>query len=213
MPSTLIALILGSGPRVGASVAKAFSEKGYKVAVVSRSGSDSTTSDGYLSLKADLANLDAIPAIFERVEKEWKVPPSVVVWNAGVRTVPLVENDMFSLTQESLIHDMNINTLGLFIAAQKAVAGWKKLPDGTKKTFVYTGNKMNVQPVPMAATVTLGLGKAASSSWVQLSSMVSSDKSERFFYADQRTADGLVQHETDAPRLATSIPGTGYVKF
>ncbi|KAF4943086.1 hypothetical protein FSARC_15057, partial [Fusarium sarcochroum] len=168
MPSTLVALILGAGPRVGAAVAREFARSGYRVALVSKSGSDSTTSEGYLSLKADLADLGLIPKIFQRVQKEWEVSPSVVIWNAGARTVPPVDDDMFSLPQESLVQDININTLGPYVAAEQAIDGWKRLPEGTKMTFIYTGNKMNIQPLPMPATATLGMGKSASSYWISL---------------------------------------------
>ncbi|KAF5002846.1 hypothetical protein FDECE_10508 [Fusarium decemcellulare] len=231
MSSTLIALILGAGPRVGTGVAQEFAKSGFKVAVVSRSGSDSTTSEGYLSLKADLADLSSIQGIFQRVQNEWNSHPNVVIWNVGARTVPPVEDDMFSLSQESLTHDININTLGPFIAAQQAVDGWKKLPEGTKKTFIYIGNKMNIQPVPVPATATLGIGKSASSFWINLADTLSRSKGIRFFYADQRQADGnmggmqldgnahgeffvqLARQEEDVPWHATFVPGRGYVKF
>ncbi|KLP10138.1 uncharacterized protein FFB20_12236 [Fusarium fujikuroi] len=231
MASTLVALILGAGPRVGAGVAREFSKIGYKVALVSKSGSDSTTSEGYLSLKADLADLNTAPGIFQRVYNEWKASPSVVIWNAGARTVPPVDDDMFSLAQESLVQDININALGPYVAAQQAVDGWRTLAEGAKKTFIYTGNKMNIQPLSLPATATLGMGKSASSYWISLADNLYQGKGARFFYADQRQADGnmggmgldgdahgqffvqLAQHEKDIPWLATFVPGTGYVKF
>jgi NAD(P)-dependent dehydrogenase (short-subunit alcohol dehydrogenase family) len=43
-------LILGSGPRIGASVAEKFANDGYNVAVASRSGNDARTTKGFLSL-------------------------------------------------------------------------------------------------------------------------------------------------------------------
>lgn len=187
MSSNLVALIFGVGPRVGTGVAKEFLKSGYKVAVVSRSGSDCTTSDGFLSLRADLADLSSIPGIFQRVQNEWRASPSVVVWNAAARTVPPVEDDMFSLAQESLVGDININTLGPFTAAQQAIDGWRELPEGTKKTFIYTGNKMNIQPVPVPASATLGMGKSASSFWIHLADMTSASKGMRSVPATTRT--------------------------
>ncbi|KAF5656296.1 short-chain dehydrogenase reductase SDR [Fusarium circinatum] len=175
MASTLVALILGAGPRVGAGVAKEFSKIGYKVALVSKSGSNSTTSEGYLSLRADLGDLNTI--------------------------------------------------------AGQAVDGWTTLAEGTKKAFVYTGNKINIQPLPVPATATLGMGKSASSYWISLADTLYQGKGARFFYADQRQADGnmggmgldgnahgqffvqLAQQEKDIPWLATFVPGTGYVRF
>lgn len=179
MSSNLTALIFGVGPRVGTGVAKEFARQGYNVAIVSRSGIDSMTSEGYLSLKADLADLGSIPKIFKEVENKWEAFPNVIVWNAAARTVPPAEDDMFSHPPENLVHDFNTNTLGPFIAAQQAVNGWRHLPGTTKKTFIYTGNKMHLQPMPVPASTTLGMGKAASSFWIHLADMIYSDKGMR----------------------------------
>ncbi|KAK9234738.1 hypothetical protein V1525DRAFT_318252, partial [Lipomyces kononenkoae] len=49
--------------------------------------------------------------------------------------------------------------------AQQALSGcsgWETLPKETKKTFIYTGNIMNVSIVPTPLTLDLGMGKSAS---------------------------------------------------
>ena len=177
--TNLVALILGAGPRVGASVAKELMRNGYVVAVVSRNGTNNKTEQGYLSLKADLSDVKDIPAIFGRVREELQAPPSVVVWNAGARTVPPVENNIFTISHETLIRDLNVNTLGPFVAAQQALEAWKALPAGTKKTFIYTGNIMNVKVLPTAATLTLGMGKSATSFWINLADASYKDEDVR----------------------------------
>lgn len=167
-----VALILGAGPRVGISVAKKFASNGYKVAIVSRSGSaglaNTLPTEGLLTLKADFTQPDTIPALFDAVRKVFHTPPSVVVYNAAARTVPPVENDLFSNPQENLLSDFNVNVLSAYIAAQQAVQGWATLPKELKKTFIYTGNMMNTAIVPVAAAVNLGMGKSASSYWIGL---------------------------------------------
>jgi NAD(P)-dependent dehydrogenase (short-subunit alcohol dehydrogenase family) len=170
MSATPIVLILGAGPRIGISVAKKFSSQGFKVAIVSRSGSGASTAsaEGFLSLKADFTDPGSIPALFTAVEKEFYASPTVVVYNAGARTVPPIEDDMFSNSAENVVSDFNVNVLSAYVAAQQAVLGWKKLPTEAKKTFIYTGNIMNTVVIPIAAAMNLGIGKSASSYWIGL---------------------------------------------
>lgn len=83
-------LILGSGPRIGVAVSEKFAADGYKVALVSRKGTDSINEKGYLSLQADLANPDPsiLASVFDKVKIEFKEAPSIVVYNAGSITPP-----------------------------------------------------------------------------------------------------------------------------
>ncbi|EON96701.1 putative short chain type protein [Phaeoacremonium minimum UCRPA7] len=80
-----VVLILGSGPRIGDAVSGKFAAEGYKVAFVSRKGTDSINEQGYLSLQTDLANPDPslLATVFDKVKSEFKAAPSVVVYNAG----------------------------------------------------------------------------------------------------------------------------------
>lgn len=180
MAVNLVALILGAGPGIGTSVAKKFASIGYKVAVVSRSGSGGQTAEGFLSLKADFTKSDSIPAIFDQVTTKFKAAPSVVVYNAAVRTLPPVSDDMFSIPATTLAKDLEVNTLSPFIAAQQALSGWKTLPMDTKTAFIYTGNIMNIKALPLAATITLGMGKSASSFWISLADALHSVKGHRY---------------------------------
>jgi hypothetical protein len=58
--------------------------------------------------------------------------------------------------------DLNINTISPYIEAQKAVQAWKGLPQDARKTFIYTGNILNVAVVPVPLMLNLGMGKSAS---------------------------------------------------
>ena len=80
MPSTSpIILILGAGANVGDHVARAFSAKGYKVALASRKLKEESTADR-VSVQGDLSDPEAVPGIFSKV-KELLGIPSVVVYN------------------------------------------------------------------------------------------------------------------------------------
>ena len=79
--SAPIALILGSGPNIGQSVARAFAAKGYKIAQTSRKAkSDDSTKDS-VHIAADLADPEAVPNVFSQVKSLLGSPPSVVVYN------------------------------------------------------------------------------------------------------------------------------------
>jgi NAD(P)-dependent dehydrogenase (short-subunit alcohol dehydrogenase family) len=168
MSSKPVALILGSGPRVGAAVAKQFASTGYSVAIASRKAAEGKTAEDYLSIKADLSDPSSIPAVFDTVKAEFHTPPSVVVYNAAAITPPKGEwgqEDLFSIATESLAADLNTNTVSVYAAAKEAVKGWETLAEDAKKVFIYTGNKQNLGPT-ILLTVTLGIGKSASAYFI-----------------------------------------------
>ncbi|KAF3054941.1 hypothetical protein GL218_07347 [Daldinia childiae] len=226
-----VALILGAGPRVGASVAQKFASNGYKVAIASRSGTGSKTAEGFLSLKADFTKPDSVPALFDAVKTEFKTAPSVVVYNAAALTNPPEKDSIFSIPSDSIVSDLNVNTVSPYVAAQQAVIGWATLPKEAKKTFIYTGNILNVSVVPVPLMVDLGMGKSASAFWVGVADSVYSSQGFRFFYADERQGDGkskglaldgaahgeffaqLANHEGNVPWHATFVKDKGYVQF
>jgi NAD(P)-dependent dehydrogenase (short-subunit alcohol dehydrogenase family) len=225
MTANRVILILGSGPKVGASVAANFASNGYKVAVASRSGTGSKTAEGYLSLKADLFTPASVPPLFAAIQAEFHTAPSVVVYNAAALTVPPVADSLFSVPAEKFDADLNINSITPYVAAQQAVGGWASLPNETPKTFIYTGNILNRTILPRAVFLTAGAGKSAAAYWVgladtlygadgyrQVDSMAGipnllflTHLTSRFFYADERHPDG-------APRLDGS-DGEAHAEF
>ena len=174
MAANPVVLILGAGPRIGASVAEKFANNGYKVAVASRKGSGTKTTEGFLSLKADFTKPDSIPVLFDAVKTEFHTSPSVVIYNAAALTAPPDKDSALSISAESVASDLNVNTVSPYIAAQQAVSGWEALPKETKKTFIYTGNIMNVSIVPMPLMLDLGMGKSASAFWIGVADAMSS---------------------------------------
>jgi NAD(P)-dependent dehydrogenase (short-subunit alcohol dehydrogenase family) len=189
MATSPVALILGAGPRVGASVAESFASKGYKVAIVSRKGTGSKTAEGYLSLSADFAKPESIPALFEKVKAEFKAAPSVVVYNAATLTAPPEEGNVLSVPAEAVASDLNVNTVTPYVAAQQAVSAWKTLPEDTKKTFIYTGNTLNVKLMPVPMLVNLAMGKSASAAWVGLADTLYSPQGIRYVFHKKICAD------------------------
>ena len=75
-----IILILGAGPRIGRSVAKAFAAKGYKVALASRKASNATNNANEFHVQSDFADPGAVVNAFSEVKALLGIP-SVVVYN------------------------------------------------------------------------------------------------------------------------------------
>ncbi|KAF2228670.1 hypothetical protein EV356DRAFT_55016 [Viridothelium virens] len=194
MAAKPVVLVLGAGPRIGASVSEKFASNGYRVAIASRKGLKTT--DGILSLKADFAKPDSIPALFSAVRAEFRASPSVVIYNAAALTSTPDKDSMFSIPAESVASDLSVNTVSPYVAAQQAVSGWETLPKETKKTFIYTGNIMNVSIVPMPLMMDLGMGRSASAFWIGVADAMYSAQGFRFFYADERHGDGKFKGQT-----------------
>ena len=74
-----ILLILGAGNRVGLLTASYFAQRGYRVAVVSRSIS-AAENPGYLTINADLADPGTVGTVFTTV-REKLGEPNVIVYN------------------------------------------------------------------------------------------------------------------------------------
>jgi len=189
MATRPVILILGSGPRIGASVAEKFAKKGYQVAITSRTGTGAKNPQGYLSLKADFTKPDSIPAVFDAVKAEFHAAPSVVVYNAAALTPPPEQNSLFSVSVDSVISDLNINTVSAYAAAQQAVRGWEGLPKTTQKTFIYTGNALNELVIPVPMMMNLGMGKSASAHWIGVADGLYSAQGYRFVFITKEIQD------------------------
>ncbi|GKT50079.1 glucose 1-dehydrogenase [Colletotrichum spaethianum] len=227
MPGTSpVVLILGAGPRVGLSVASVFASKGYKVAVAARSLKEADSTDNQLNIKSDFANPDEVVNAFAKVTKELGIP-SVVIYNAGAATFS-PPNDPFAIPLDAFKRDMTVNTTSVFVAAQQAVLGFAELPADAPRTFLFTGNILNVRPLPRF--LESGAGKSASAHMMMAAASEYKEKGFKFYYVDERKEDGsaafkidgeahaklfweLAETKTQGPWLQTFVKGVGYKDF
>jgi len=228
MVSNKVILILGAGPRVGQQVAKKFAAQGYKVALTSRKGTRGTSPEGYLSIPGDLSDPKIVPGIFEQVTKEFGAPSTIVYNAAYVKPVPA--DDSLSLPVAAVEEALAVLTLSAYVAAQESLKGFKALDAETPKSFIFTGNILNLSAMP--SLLSLGIGKAASAHFIDAASKSYSERGYHYYYADQRTPEGrpmmggvdgeahadffweLAEGRTQRyPWEATFVKGKGYVKF
>ncbi|PMD23843.1 putative short-chain dehydrogenase [Hyaloscypha hepaticicola] len=222
-----VLLILGSGPRIGSHVARAFAAKGYKVALASRKVKEADNTADQINIPSDLSDPNSVVNAFSKV-KELIGTPSVVVYNAGAVTSNDAK-DPLSLPVADFTRDFTINTTSAFVAAQQAVLSFKELPDSAARTFIYTGNITN--EIPLAPLLDLGVGKSATAHIIQSAAAAYKDKGYKFYYGDERKADGsaafmdidgeahgklyveLAEGKEQGPWQQTFVKGVGYKQF
>ncbi|WVF71820.1 hypothetical protein IAT40_006628 [Kwoniella sp. CBS 6097] len=226
MPSPVI-LILGAGPNIGYNVAKTFAASGYKVALAARSVKQADDTDNQLHIPGDFTKSEDVVNAFSKVKKVFGVPPSVVVYNvsASTRAPP---DDPFSLPFADFKKDLSINITSLYVAAQHAVAGFAQLPPSASRTFIMTGNILNVEIIP--GFISQGTGKSAGAHMMWAAADAYKSKGFKFYYADERKADGTAKYKVDGdahanlfkhlaedqmqgPWHQTFVMGKGYQKF
>ncbi|CAI6307651.1 unnamed protein product [Periconia digitata] len=222
-----ILLLFGSGANTGANVTRVFSAKGYRIAQVSRSASGENTAEK-ISIAGDFTDYESIPSIFAKVKEQFGGIPSVVVFNASGVT-PNDASNPFSLKVEDLNRTLKINTLSAYSAAKEATKGFEQLPADASRTFIYTGNILNMTTIP--TMLDLGVGKTGMAHVIESASKAFADKGFKFYYADERLEDGsplyqgvngdahadhfaeLVEHKTQGEWLQTFVKGIGYKNF
>lgn len=74
-------------------------------------------------------------------------------------------DDAFAISLDDLTRDTTINIYSAFVAAQQAVLGFAQLPASASRTFIYTGNILNVAMLPRFLTSGIGKSAAANMIW------------------------------------------------
>jgi hypothetical protein len=80
----------------------------------------------------------------------------------------------FSVPLSEFETDLAVNTSSVYVAIQEALAGFESLPTGTLKTFIFTGNRLNVEPMPFL--LSMGVGKTGAAHLIQAATMAFKDK-------------------------------------
>jgi hypothetical protein len=88
------------------------------------------------------------------------------------------EKNPLSLPLGDFTRDFNVNTTSAFVAAQQAILGFEQLPDSASRTFIYTGNILNI--TTMGPFLDLGVGKSAAAHIIQSAAVAYKDKGFKY---------------------------------
>jgi NAD(P)-dependent dehydrogenase (short-subunit alcohol dehydrogenase family) len=146
-----VALIVGVGPGLSASIARRYAKAGMKIALAARTTDDLgplAAETGAVTFAADAADAAAVKKLFADVAADVG-DPYVVVFNPSYRTRgPLIELDPAEVAK-SLI----VSAFGGFLVGQEAAR--RMLPKGAG-AIVFTGASASVKGYPQSAPFAMG---------------------------------------------------------
>ena len=147
------ALIVGAGPGLGASLARAFAgDCGMRVAVAARRREPLeaiAAATGAVPLVADASNAAAVEALFVAAKQALGGPPDVVVYNASQR----VRGAFVEVDAEAVARAVDVTAIAAFRVAQQAVR--RMLPDRHGAVF-FTGASAGVKGFAQSAAFAMG---------------------------------------------------------
>ncbi|MFC4101652.1 SDR family NAD(P)-dependent oxidoreductase [Paenibacillus xanthanilyticus] len=152
-------VIVGSGPGVSAGIAKKFGSNNFRVILIART--ESSLQRNLESLRqlqiesygitADASDPDSLKTAFTQIRGSFGAT-DVLVYNAA----NIVPGDPLSLTEQQLIEDFKVNTVGALTSAQQVIPDMVERKQGT---LFFTGGGIALIPNPLYTS--LSIGKAA----------------------------------------------------
>lgn len=199
MPQRPVCAIVGSGPGLGASLARRFGREGFHAALLARDadrlGADVAALDGdgiaasaHAADASDLAGLRAALAGVASAHGD----PTALVYNAAA----MRQDHAAELDPEVLVDTLRINVAAALAAAQAVAPGMERAGGGT---ILMTGGGFSQWPSPDFAS--LSLGKAALRNMVET---LAADLAPRGIHVAGVTICGLIVPGTpfDPARIA-----------
>lgn len=146
-----VAVIVGSGPGLSASLARLFAKEGMAVALAARNTGklDALTKEtGGRSYVCDTANPKDVDALFSSVSKDLGVP-NVAVFNASQRT----RGALTELDPEAVRETLMVTCYGGFLVGQAAA---KQMIPAGRGTILFTGASAGIKGFPKSAPFAMG---------------------------------------------------------
>lgn len=145
------ALIVGAGPGISASLARALRQAGTAVALAARSADRLTglaEQIGAVPVAADATDPAGVAALFDDVDARLG-PPDLVVYNPSRRVPgPLTELD------PAAVHDaLDVTTFGAFLVAQQAA---RRMLPRRHGAILFTGATAGIKGFPRSAAFAMG---------------------------------------------------------
>ena len=149
-------LLVGTGPGLGAAIARRFAREGYRLTLVARS--EATIAQELRAAGADVAVVQADAGDPGRLRAALSSlfagpgAPDVVIYNAALMTF----DDLLTVSPEQLADAYAVDVIGGVLTAQLAVPAMREAGGGT---LLFTGGGF-ADALP-ASLATLSLGKVA----------------------------------------------------
>jgi NAD(P)-dependent dehydrogenase (short-subunit alcohol dehydrogenase family) len=150
-PKYKIALIVGAGEGLSASLARLFSREGIRVALAARHIEKLgalCAETGARAFACDATEPDEVERLFGLVEREIGVP-DLVVYNAGARA----RGAFVDLVPAEVAQAIAVSAYGGFLVAQQAAM--RMLPN-THGAILFTGASASVKGYPQSAPFAMG---------------------------------------------------------
>src|SRR4029077_18214064 len=150
-PRPEMALIVGAGSGLSASLARLFSREGMRVAIAARNTASLaalSAETGAQSFACDAADPGQVARLFEDVESRLCMP-DVVVYNASAR----LRGSLIELVPAEVEQALRVSAFGGFLVAQQAVR--RMLPKGSG-AILFTGASASVKGYAQSAPFAMG---------------------------------------------------------
>lgn len=145
------ALVVGAGPGIGASVARALTAAGLKVVVAARNPDrlrDVASASDAIGLEVDATDPASVAHPFEQTERAIGVP-EVVLYNASGR----VRGPLTELDPELVRRSIEVSSFGAFLVTQQAAR--RLVPHG-RGAILLTGATASVKGFANSASFAIG---------------------------------------------------------
>src|SRR5512140_2084275 len=151
IPKYRIALIVGAGAGLSASLARLFARQGIRVALAARQIEKLgalCTETGARAFACNATEPDDVERLFGLVEREIGVP-DVVVYNASARA----RGAFTDLVPSEVAQAIAVSAFGGFLVAQQAA---KRMLPGRHGAILFTGASASVKGYPQSAPFAMG---------------------------------------------------------
>ena len=145
------ALIVGAGPGISGSVARALKTAGLKVGLAARNADKLKAlaeEVGALAFSVDATDPAAVARLFEAVDADLG-EPDVVVYNASGR----VRGPLAGLDPEAVRRAIEVSAFGAFLVVQQAA---RRMAPRRHGAILLTGASASVKGYPLSASFAMG---------------------------------------------------------
>jgi NAD(P)-dependent dehydrogenase (short-subunit alcohol dehydrogenase family) len=151
IPKYKIALIVGAGEGLSASLARLFARQGIRVGLAAREVKKLgalCAETGATAFACDATDADEVERLFGLVEREIGVP-DIVVYNASGRA----RGNFADLVPAEVAQAIAVSAFGGFLVAQQAV---KRMLPEQRGAILFTGASASVKGYPQSAPFAMG---------------------------------------------------------